>query len=98
MTLSAAGPPLFLQWNKQTGEDGMLSLAADRTRQILAPGAPAYHGEHNEESLRELQVPDGRIRDLQERSILLSRRWCSPLTTRPRASPRAPPAPSARPR
>jgi CoA:oxalate CoA-transferase len=42
--------------------------------ELPAPGAPAYQGEHNEEILRELNVPDVRIRDLQERNILLSRR------------------------
>jgi CoA:oxalate CoA-transferase len=42
--------------------------------ELPAPGAPAFQGEHNEEILKELQVPEARIRDLQDRSILLSRR------------------------
>jgi crotonobetainyl-CoA:carnitine CoA-transferase CaiB-like acyl-CoA transferase len=42
--------------------------------ELPAPGAPAFQGEHNEEILKELHVPEARIRDLQERSILLNRR------------------------
>jgi CoA:oxalate CoA-transferase len=42
--------------------------------ELPAPGAPAFQGEHNEEILRELQVSEARIRELQERSILLNRR------------------------
>jgi len=42
--------------------------------ELPAPGEPAYQGEHNEEILKELQVPETKIRDLQDRSILLSRR------------------------
>jgi CoA:oxalate CoA-transferase len=42
--------------------------------ELPAPGAPAFQGEHNEEILTELQVPNDKIRNLQERNILLSRR------------------------
>jgi CoA:oxalate CoA-transferase len=42
--------------------------------ELPQPGEPAFQGEHNEEILKELQVPDSRIRDLQERSILVNRR------------------------
>jgi crotonobetainyl-CoA:carnitine CoA-transferase CaiB-like acyl-CoA transferase len=42
--------------------------------ELPAPGAPAFQGEHNEEILKELHVPEASIRDLQDRSILLSRR------------------------
>jgi CoA:oxalate CoA-transferase len=42
--------------------------------ELPAPGAPAFQGEHNEEILKELQVSEGRIRELHERSILLNRR------------------------
>jgi CoA:oxalate CoA-transferase len=38
------------------------------------PGAPAYQGEHNEEILKELQVPEHKIRDLEKRNIILNRR------------------------
>jgi CoA:oxalate CoA-transferase len=42
--------------------------------ELPAPGAPAFQGEHNEEILSELHVPEARTRNLQERGILLSRR------------------------
>jgi CoA:oxalate CoA-transferase len=42
--------------------------------ELPAPGAPAFQGEHNEEILNELHVPEAKIRNLQERLILLSRR------------------------
>src|ERR1700688_3803637 len=42
--------------------------------ELPAPGAPAFQGEHNEEILKELHVLETRVRDLQDRSILLSRR------------------------
>ena len=42
--------------------------------ELPAPGVPAFQGEHNEEILKELQVSEGRIRELHERSILLNRR------------------------
>jgi CoA:oxalate CoA-transferase len=42
--------------------------------ELPAPGAPAFQGEHNEEILNELHVPEVRIRNLQERRILLSGR------------------------
>ena len=42
--------------------------------ELPAPGIPAYQGEHNEDILDEYQVPSDRIRDLQQRKILLSRR------------------------
>jgi crotonobetainyl-CoA:carnitine CoA-transferase CaiB-like acyl-CoA transferase len=35
---------------------------------------PAYQGEHNEEILKEFSVPEDRIRDLQQRNVLLGRR------------------------
>jgi CoA:oxalate CoA-transferase len=38
------------------------------------PGSPAFQGEHNEEILREYQVPAERIEALRRRGILLSRR------------------------
>jgi crotonobetainyl-CoA:carnitine CoA-transferase CaiB-like acyl-CoA transferase len=38
------------------------------------PGIPAFQGEHNEEILAENNVPADRIKDLQARKILLSRR------------------------
>jgi hypothetical protein len=42
--------------------------------ELPCPGAPAYQGEHNGEILKELQVSEDKIRDLEERSITLSRR------------------------
>ena len=42
--------------------------------ELPRPGAPAYQGEHNEDILKELQVPEQKIKDLQTRNILLSRR------------------------
>jgi crotonobetainyl-CoA:carnitine CoA-transferase CaiB-like acyl-CoA transferase len=42
--------------------------------ELPAPGTPAFQGEHNEEILNELQVPETRIRNLQERRILVSQR------------------------
>jgi crotonobetainyl-CoA:carnitine CoA-transferase CaiB-like acyl-CoA transferase len=42
--------------------------------ELPVPGAPAFQGEHNEEILNELLVPEASIRNLQERRILLSRR------------------------
>ena len=42
--------------------------------ELPGPGAPAYQGEHNEEILKELSVPEDSIRDLQQRNVLLSRR------------------------
>jgi crotonobetainyl-CoA:carnitine CoA-transferase CaiB-like acyl-CoA transferase len=42
--------------------------------ELPPPGAPAYQGEHNEDILKQLDVPEDRIRDMQQRNILLSRR------------------------
>jgi crotonobetainyl-CoA:carnitine CoA-transferase CaiB-like acyl-CoA transferase len=42
--------------------------------ELPSPGAPAYQGEHNEEILKELQVPEDKIRDLEKRNILLNPR------------------------
>jgi len=42
--------------------------------QLPPPGAPAYQGEHNEEILKGLQIPEDRIRDLEGRNIILNRR------------------------
>jgi CoA:oxalate CoA-transferase len=42
--------------------------------ELPCPGAPAYQGEHNGEILKELQVSEDKIRDLEKRSITLSRR------------------------
>lgn len=42
--------------------------------ELPLPGVPAFQGEHNEEILRENNVPDSRITDLQQRKVLLSRR------------------------
>jgi crotonobetainyl-CoA:carnitine CoA-transferase CaiB-like acyl-CoA transferase len=42
--------------------------------ELPPPGAPAYQGEHNEEILKELQVPEHQIRDLEKRNIILTRR------------------------
>jgi CoA:oxalate CoA-transferase len=42
--------------------------------ELPAPGAPAYQGEHNEEILNELKIPHERVRDMQQKSIILSRR------------------------
>jgi crotonobetainyl-CoA:carnitine CoA-transferase CaiB-like acyl-CoA transferase len=45
------------------------------SRSELPPaGAPAYQGEHNEEILKGLQVPEQKIRDLEKRNVILSRR------------------------
>jgi crotonobetainyl-CoA:carnitine CoA-transferase CaiB-like acyl-CoA transferase len=41
---------------------------------LPAPGVAAYQGEHNKEILKELNVPEEKVRDLQQRNILLSRR------------------------
>ena len=42
--------------------------------ELPRPGAPAYQGEHNGEILKEMQVSEHEIRDLEGRNILLSRR------------------------
>ena len=42
--------------------------------ELPTPGAPAYQGEHNEEILKELQVPEHKIRDLEKGNIILNRR------------------------
>jgi CoA:oxalate CoA-transferase len=42
--------------------------------ELPAPGSAAFQGEHNEQILRELCTPEDRIRDLQDRNVLLSRR------------------------
>jgi crotonobetainyl-CoA:carnitine CoA-transferase CaiB-like acyl-CoA transferase len=42
--------------------------------ELPAPGAPAFQGEHNEQILRELCMPEDQIRDMQKRNVLLSRR------------------------
>src|SRR6516164_7515214 len=42
--------------------------------ELPPPGAPAYQGEHNEEILTGLQIPEDRIRDLEGRNIILNRR------------------------
>ncbi len=42
--------------------------------ELPPPGVPAYQGEHNEDILKQLDVPESEIRDLQQRNILLSRR------------------------
>jgi len=42
--------------------------------ELPAPGAPAYQGEHNEDILKRLDVPESTIREMQQRNILLSRR------------------------
>ena len=42
--------------------------------ELPPPGAPAYQGEHNEEILKELQVPEHKIRDLEKGNIILNRR------------------------
>jgi CoA:oxalate CoA-transferase len=42
--------------------------------ELPIPGTPAYQGEHNEEILKELSIPEGEIRDMQQRNVLLSRR------------------------
>jgi crotonobetainyl-CoA:carnitine CoA-transferase CaiB-like acyl-CoA transferase len=42
--------------------------------ELPPPGAPAYQGEHNEEILKGLQVPEHKIQDLEKRNIILNRR------------------------
>jgi len=42
--------------------------------ELPLPGMPAYQGEHNEDILGRLDFAPERIRDLQQRNILLSRR------------------------
>jgi CoA:oxalate CoA-transferase len=42
--------------------------------ELPCPGAPAYQGEHNAEILKELHLSEDKIRDLEKRSITLSRR------------------------
>ncbi|WP_036050390.1 CoA transferase [Bradyrhizobium sp. Tv2a-2] len=42
--------------------------------ELPPPGVPAYQGEHNEEILKELQISDETIRDLQQKNIILARR------------------------
>ena len=41
---------------------------------LPAPGVPAFQGEHNEEILRENNVPASRIKALKQSGVLLSRR------------------------
>ena len=40
--------------------------------ELPPPGVPAYQGEHNEEILKELQISDETIRDMQEKNVILS--------------------------
>ena len=42
--------------------------------ELPPPGAPAYQGEHNEEILKELQISDATICDMQEKNVILSSR------------------------
>jgi CoA:oxalate CoA-transferase len=42
--------------------------------ELPTPGAPAFQGEHNEDILKELQIPEQTIQDLQQRNIVVSRR------------------------
>ncbi|OKO69330.1 CoA transferase [Bradyrhizobium sp. NAS96.2] len=42
--------------------------------ELPSPGAPAYQGEHNEDILGQLDIAPEKVRDLQQRGILLSRR------------------------
>ena len=42
--------------------------------ELPPPGVPAYQGEHNEEILKELQISDETIRDMQEKNVILSSR------------------------
>lgn len=42
--------------------------------ELPAPGVPAFQGEYNEEILKKLRLPEDRIRDMQQRNVLLSRR------------------------
>ncbi|VIO70332.1 CaiB/BaiF CoA transferase family protein [Bradyrhizobium ivorense] len=42
--------------------------------ELPSPGVPAYQGEHNEDILGQLDIAPERIRDLQQRNILLSKR------------------------
>jgi CoA:oxalate CoA-transferase len=42
--------------------------------ELPASGPPAYQGEHNEEILKELCIPEDQVRDMQQRNVLLSRR------------------------
>jgi crotonobetainyl-CoA:carnitine CoA-transferase CaiB-like acyl-CoA transferase len=42
--------------------------------ELPTSGTPAYQGEHNEEILNELRIPESQIRDMQQRNVLLSRR------------------------
>ena len=42
--------------------------------ELPPPGLPAYQGEHNEEILKELQISDETIRDMQEKNVILSSR------------------------
>jgi CoA:oxalate CoA-transferase len=42
--------------------------------ELPTSGSPAYQGEHNEEILNELRIPESQIRDMQQRNVLLSRR------------------------
>jgi CoA:oxalate CoA-transferase len=45
------------------------------SRSVLPPpGVPAFQGEHNEEILSERKISPSRIKDLQKRKVLLSRR------------------------
>jgi CoA:oxalate CoA-transferase len=38
------------------------------------PGIPAFQGEHNEEILAERKISPARIKDMEQRKVLLSRR------------------------
>jgi CoA:oxalate CoA-transferase len=70
------------EWNAVVEVDdragGMLRMPGNpwifSSSELPLPGAPAYQGEHNEEILKELEVPDERIRDMQQKNIILSRR------------------------
>ncbi|WP_315743675.1 MULTISPECIES: CaiB/BaiF CoA-transferase family protein [unclassified Bradyrhizobium] len=69
------------EWNAVVEVDdragGMLRMPGNpwifSRSDLPPPGAPAYQGEHNEQILKGLQIPENRIRELEKRNILLRR-------------------------
>lgn len=74
------------EWVKEWGavvdvddrDGGMVRMPGNPwifSRSVLPPpGVPAFQGEHNEEILQERKISATRIKDMQKRKILLSRR------------------------
>jgi CoA:oxalate CoA-transferase len=77
-----AGSDWVKEWNAVVDVDdrggGALRMPGNpwifSRSELPAPGSAAFQGEHNEQILRELGTPEDRIREMQNRNVLLSRR------------------------